>query len=69
MTLNRTSVILPNVPTQDREVCRPSCISVSTIVVAEAIATAEDIVEFIADSKLELWTAEDTVSGRDIMER
>ena len=47
----RTRVILPKLPSQDRETCTPAWISVSAIV-AEARATAEDTVEFIVAGKL-----------------
>ena len=64
----RTRVILPNVPSQDREACTPACTSISAIVV-EARATAEEIVEFIVAGKLvELWMTDETVSESDMIE-
>lgn len=67
MTLIRTSVNLPNVPSQDREACTPVCMSVSAIV-ADARATAEEIVEFMVAGNLVLWMMEDTVSESDMIE-
>ena len=61
-------VILPNAPSQERESCTTACTSFSAIV-AEARATAEEIVEFIMAGKpAELWTTEETIPERDMVE-